>query len=830
MAKQNLSKLLGLDEKRKQVELGLDEQVFAAQEVKAGTYGISGPVYAKTNSALQMAEALGRYAGPIAQGLGRLKDQREEEYEELASGLSPQVLTAIQNGDVSSVEDQFNASLENLDKAQRKKLIRFSENPTNYIRAYNVVGENASQTLYGDLLENTDQYSTKKDDNGDYIPPSAVIDEEIDRLANSLGTPQAVAAFRRDANRWKTGVTAKLLDEQDRVFQVEEKLKYSSLLTKNASNQNFTSFSDNFKAYTNGMDNAESYEFTTEFFTDLAQDNYGAASMLYAEIANSASPLELGIGLETETKEALIDDLSDILTEQAKNDIIEKDQTERLAISQLDDVYDRTVAAIGRGEDVGVIKLPSAIDAEEALEIDLTGVTSPEEIQSKMLEAYGSVEGDSATKDILATHISSLQESRAIEKGRFEQATGLSNLKANLTKDLSQNLNGVNIFQLDAAGVSTKVNELMQPYQEQITSIWNDPTKDIYTKIDEANTIIDQGTLIVTGQVNEMYGSNLQAQANESYVNDLLNGAFVTDIANSFYEASLGSGRGLEDESKAVAFDQGQEYVNQIRPQALDILNAPIEEELAAGKTITQIYEERQNKVDVLVQRAAYAAEELYSGGEAELPKQDSEDVPTTEVELNTTGTYVPEGSASTSRNSDRTESSEFRTYKKRKTSWTKSQETANDYGFGSYREYLKATMDGDTDQFGVGITQHKSVLTGKSFVTYNNSFYQRGHVRYYEDLAFENLNGDKPVFTVEELQSGGDGFLPTSSIDPNHVVVLSPSMVINQDGEYDDQIKAYAVALGMEDLSDDSLNAFVTRQAVLMQQEFGLNIFNNSK
>ena len=151
--KQTLKSLLGANDERVEVDLNLDEQTFRAPTVQAA------PVYSKTNSLLQLSNALERYSGPILKGYANIREQQSLAMADATELLTNEQLELLNTGDSSGLVESINNDKRQIDEAQRKKLISFAENPNNYERAYRRVGSRVAGVFTEDFLTNMDKYA-----------------------------------------------------------------------------------------------------------------------------------------------------------------------------------------------------------------------------------------------------------------------------------------------------------------------------------------------------------------------------------------------------------------------------------------------------------------------------------------------------------------------------------------------------------------------------------------------------------------------------------------------------------------------------------------------
>lgn len=206
--KQTLKSLLGGNDSRVEVDLNLDDQTFRAPTVSAGNYSVAAPVYSKTNSLTQISNALERYSGPILRGYADIKEKQGVAMADATELLTTEQLKLLNDGDPSGLVTSINETKDKLDEAQRKKLIKFAENPNNYERAYRRVGERAFNAFKTDVLTNMPEYAedenfsmeTKKDELIEEYGLGGLGRVEFEKLFNSFDarTQSQLGQLRND--------------------------------------------------------------------------------------------------------------------------------------------------------------------------------------------------------------------------------------------------------------------------------------------------------------------------------------------------------------------------------------------------------------------------------------------------------------------------------------------------------------------------------------------------------------------------------------------------------------------------------------------------------
>lgn len=256
MAQQTLKQLLGSSGKREQVDLNLDQATFKAPNVAAGQYSVQvqQTLRADQTQAGQLANALGRYAGPIARQYQGIEQQRQKEYEQVAGLLTPEQAKAVAAGDIEQFKEQFKQTADKLDSAQRKKFLKFVENPNNYIRASRVLGQKVASFVETDLIENKDKFIQSETD------ISTQMQETIQTIASSEDynlTGYALEGFMEKANTISERYTPSLISAQDEYKEEQYIANGIDSLAQTAKNGDFDSFVDDFTETFNGYPPAE---------------------------------------------------------------------------------------------------------------------------------------------------------------------------------------------------------------------------------------------------------------------------------------------------------------------------------------------------------------------------------------------------------------------------------------------------------------------------------------------------------------------------------------------------------------------------------------------
>jgi len=229
--KQTLKSLLGGGNERVQVNLNLDEQVFQAPTVRAGNYSVAAPVYAKTNSLIQLSDALQQYSGPILRNYANIKQQQSIAMADAAELLTDEQLQQLNSGDLSGLKDSINETEGKFDDAQRKKLISFAENPNNYSRAYKRVGQRVAGLFTEDFMANMEKYA--EDENFNF-------QNKADELAEQYNLQGLGAeAFYKEINNIHQSTKAKFGHLKNEVLERNDAADIVNISSLEIKNQTF---------------------------------------------------------------------------------------------------------------------------------------------------------------------------------------------------------------------------------------------------------------------------------------------------------------------------------------------------------------------------------------------------------------------------------------------------------------------------------------------------------------------------------------------------------------------------------------------------------------
>lgn len=819
MAQQTLKSLLGLSDKRKQVDLDLDQQVFQAPSVEAGKYRVAPPRYSKTNAATNIANALGRYAGPIAKQLGGIEDERQQEYKQIAEGTPTEILQAIQKGKLDPVQDQLNEYSSKLDSAERKKLLNFSENPNNYIRASRVVGDRLANQYQADLRENQELYASKRDENGDFIPARDQMQQLRDELIkeNNL-TGYSLRAFIESTAQFETEEELRINTRQNDMFKAEvqynTKSAMVSALNVGLTDETQTTFQQNWATLTGAMDIPEQIELLKNVVTDTAKVNPIAADTFLTMLEENESFLTLGSGSEIE--ESLLTELGqmvDKIKEDEVNDIIKKKQIMNFSLDTAFEEDENTLAA---GGTLAPRELPN-LQGDGTVTVDLTGVTDTVGLYDAYSLAYTNQHEDNTDRSTILNMLDQKKEDLNEAAYKFAQDAGIGKLQSEAISTYSEAItvgaDTVNVFGYQNEEILSKVDSILQPYTTELEALRTDPTLSNAERQTKAKVISYNAQTALTTQIREDTQTMVTTRNTLKFENSVglsaSNNSYTLSIMNDLQANDPISGLPAMSGSEALALTKP--FVEKTREGMRSILNAPLtDEELSSGNLVQILANRELEARDYLLESQENFINEHNQGDDSQTNAQQPTQFlnENANVELNT-DYLITQTSIIASKNIA------FQEQQAHLNNYARQEQSAIKKGHSSYRQMVRTEME----------TNSNSFYNKRSFST-KHGFEKRGEHKYYENLATERLYSDQAVISLDEIESGKlDGFINIPSLNATKTVILSPEIVLNAQDNLD-LIKSYAVALNLKDTSDETLNGFISHQATLMWKHFDLPFF----
>ena len=120
--------------------LDLGDGPRAAPVVRGGNYHVA-VQRAPESNLVKLADALSGLSTGAIKLYKSTQQQKEDEMKNLINTLTPEQARLALDGKTEELQESFEKMGVELDEAQRKNLISFSENPQNYIRSSRIAGE-----------------------------------------------------------------------------------------------------------------------------------------------------------------------------------------------------------------------------------------------------------------------------------------------------------------------------------------------------------------------------------------------------------------------------------------------------------------------------------------------------------------------------------------------------------------------------------------------------------------------------------------------------------------------------------------------------------------
>jgi len=821
MAKQTLKSLLGSSDDRKQVSLDLDQVSFQAPRVVAGQYSVSVQQTPTTSTAGQIADALGRYAGPIARQYQSIETQRQEEYEDIARLLTPEQAKAILAGDLTSVQESLDTLGKSLDAKQRKKLLKFVENPNNYIRGARVIGSKIASQYNLDLIENSAEYARSDEDISEQFK---VTRDQLIKDNNLSG--YALEGFLRNAAQYEERMAPSIVKAQEdrsEAQYIDNGVQDIKLKVEAGSfDEAGATFTETFNAYTP----AEQASYIEDVIDNLiASDDFSAARDFVGWLTNDEDGLKVGADAN--------------LSEGVLNTLNEKISAAEIEDRRTDINY-RELIGNNISEDVGVVlqqikqgEKPESFsfttfDGEE-VSVDLTNVTN----ESQLLAASRDAVAVSQTlserdKAFLYNKFDTAQEQAQRTVGTRLSTAGVPQLEKVIDDSLNLEVLGENVFGLEDDEVASERNLILDKTRADINAIYSDnvayPTaadkeqaaaqvvqgasidfkKDLeqrrktYDETVRVQKVLNQLQLGPTGNFDREFTRALSEIYDETSIEE---SAFISSILSDTKKEITEGIREimLADFTVAERANLAQAYTDRVQAASNFVLDKQrvslIRAEEQQNKRLTALTEQEVAKREqsAAAERPTNLARKLFSGSFINNYDGAASDPPN--GYKNNGILYHEDG----------------QNYRGKFPAGVLYNE-----GVMRHEKFKKKARNLDD-------LRQKAVdqVSGVRSIT---AFGERRHeddplYSYISSAYFDSLYGQRtainnePAITLDEIKSGMlEGVVPfdTTLIKYNEMPILTPDMIMNSD-DNEATIRAYASALNIK---DEDINLFLYQQA----------------
>lgn len=827
MAQKNLNQLLGSSGSREQVDLNLDEATFRAPNVAAGQYSVQvqQTLRADQTQAGQLANALGRYAGPIARQYQGIEQQRQEEYAQVASLLTPEQAKAVAAGDIEQFREQFKQTADKLDSAQRKKFLKFVENPNNYIRASRVMGQKVASFVEADLIENEDKFIQNEAD------ISTQLQETLQTIASSEDynlTGYALEGFMEKANAIVERKTPDLIKKQDTYKEEQYIANGIDALAQTAVNGDFESFTADFTETFNAYTPEEQAAHLSSVVSLVSSIDTLQAEALVANLEG-----KLIFGNRAPLSEGLINDLTEQIERKKINDSETEEREKAMFIKETNKNVSLALLAIKNGDPVEPFSIK--LFSKEDLEIDTDGITDEKGLYAQIAKSvYSSEMASDADKAYYSIKYMEAGEEISLNEETRYTKLGLDNAVKEVTRAFEANIAGVNMFDLDAVGIQEQADEFNEQLREGIDAIYADPSLNDGQKVNRSASFIRQQTAERLRDLEARVTEEKMTQFVDNAVSDARlkpNQAFVNGLERNILEEIS---QGFPDSTHAeFAKEQAKSLVEPIREEAMSILRAPFTPEEKAN--ISQAWIDRQAKVEELKNSVSYkTAVDLYN-------KQTEEEQ---KVEPTKEEKEAPKLVVNPDIDLGKPASQKGRRRVGSMTSLDKANVKRNNVmaRLNKRNEEIDAKLQSAQETHRTLKNHYRNYnmrVTPAELEKLQNSWQVIGDSLYDDYTARRVLVENKPAISLDELREGTvdgafsfniDRLTPeTAAVMP----ILSAEMIASQikgEDTYDDEIRQYAEALNINTSDENELSRFLTRQAKVFQDKYGIPFFIDNK
>lgn len=828
MAKQTLKSLLGLSDKREQVELNLDDQVFNAPSVQAGRYTVASPRYTTSNTASQLSNALGKYAGPIARGLGNIEQERQEQFADLAASTPTEILQAIQKGDLDPVKEQFDEFSGKLDQAERKKLIKFSENPNNYIRASRVLGDRLAQQYQADLRERRDDYASKRDENGDYIPARDQMNTIADQLIqdNNL-SGYALRAFNESRLKFEAQEELYINQRQDEYFQGEVDHNTKTNLIAAIGNENLDDFAQQFQLGTNNKTVPEQTDMLKDIVSKAAELDIASASAFVKKLEQDEGFLTIGSG--SELGDSLLNDLNDTLEAQESVNRQREEADINNTKKDLANIILSSSESLKQGQPLGEVELP-LIDSDETVTVDLSKVKTTEELYTTIKEQYVNSNPDATTRATILSGLSQDITTLQNAESDFYQKTGLDKIEAELTTAYAESIEGVNLYGLNDTEITSKVSSLTQELEVELKRIYNDPTLSNVQKQEQATLAVakqsraiaeqqrqDADTFITTRQTGKFYTSVGLSATNNNVSQTLVRQLTANDELT-----------GMSIYSTSQALEMTKPFVAELREGVDNILNAPLTDaERSSGNMVAVIQNREIAARDYLDQSMAQFIDEKFDNPSDDIVQERIKTQQEREAEAITPEIQERFGDPKKQTMykdpySDAVTVGDIMYHPEGEVGTSQFPAGAGDAGYAerikNRRYLLKDLRKADLNKLRTEATKPPA----SEFGFREKALQSHRRQKYFSVLATQrSLDNDQPIVTIEEIRDGKlEGKVPINveNLDFTRNPIISYDM-IQESQDYEEEITAYMVVLNLDPNNTVLRQRFLKAQAIAHSQ-----------
>jgi hypothetical protein len=806
--KQTLKSLLGGSDSRVQTDLALDEVSFAAPRIQAGNYGVRVQDTPSTNTAGQIADALGEFAGPVLNQYKSLEKQKQEEYAEIAKVLSPEQAKAVSSGDISSVEASLGKTADKLNTLQRKRLLKFVDNPNNYRLGANVVGTKVAGQYGLDLMDNIESYARS-----DKAPEEQFQEVRNKLIENNELQGHALVGFMAEAARQEERFAPRIIAMQNE--RTEQTFISNSMqaLRLDIEQSDYSQFGKNFSEYFAGYTPDEQATYLTELVGGVIDANdFHEAEELIGWLVTADDGIK--VGGNANLSDGVINQLTEKIT-------AERQRIER--VEQAEVTKQRTDITEAITSTFGFI---GAKDKPEKITVDIAGVPTDIPTGDNKLEVLTNYRAVVAGSDMSETekgmHYNEILKLTTLEEDRLNTTynkSSIPHLVSGYRDSLNTDVEGQNYLGMDTDAILDKVTGLEDELKEGVDAIYadNETYKTSGEKQQAAQRLTQRRSLELKQELNTMqndYNASVRVEKTLTSVGMGIGGNYNTQITKSL-------------SAWFSDMDGGPEAINSLRDSTVEglqtsvrnIIGAPFTDE--ERKDLPKAIGDRNRTVNNLVQDSLASVEkaaEVKYNEMTVVTVEDNEEVKeesTPPLVISSTienALTMPEGFNPTKRS----QTEEGRDWLKLRRTRKKLQDK-RDLINNPEAMYQRAVTG--SKQYPVELED----VTGQYLRARDNAFDYRAGV----NILFDGEVGVK----WEELESGhvhGLHHVDTSKLSietAKKVPMLSLDLLINPNTENNlATLKEYARVLNIDFNDENEMDKLLTYQYAVFKKEYGVN------
>lgn len=806
--KQTLKSLLGSSDSRVQTDLALDEVSFSTPRIQAGNYGVRVQDTPRTNTAGMIADALGEFAGPVLNQYKTLEKQKQEEYAEIAKVLSPEQAKAVSSGDISSVEASLGKTADKLNALQRKRLLKFVDNPNNYRLGANVIGTKVAGQYGLDLMDNIESYARS-----DKAPEEQFQEVRNNLIESNELQGHALVGFMAEAARQEERYAPRIIAMQNE--RTEQTFISDSMqaLRLDIEQADYTQFGKNFSQYYAGYTPVEQATYLTELVNGVIEaGDFHEAEELIGWLVTEDDGIKVGGNAN------LSDGVINQLTEKIASERQRLERVEQAEVTkQRTDITEAITSTFG---------FIGAEDAPDNITVDIAGI--PTEIPTgkdkiEVLSNYRTaVSGSDMSETEKGMHYNEIIKLTTLEEDRLNSTynkASIPHLVSGYRDSLNTDVEGQNYLGMDTDTILDKVTGLEDELKESVDAIYadNETYKTSGEKQQAAQRLTQRRSLELKQELNTMqneYNASVRVEKTLTSVGMGIGGNYNTQIT----KALSGWFSDMEGGSEAIN-SLRDSTVEGVQTDVRNIIGAPFTDE--EKKDLPKAIGDRNRQVTNLVQDSLASVEKAAEAKYNEMTAVKVEDKK--EVEGESSPPLVIsstiENALTMPKGFDRRKGS--RTEEGR--DWMKLQrvkkrlQDKRDLINNPEAMYQRAVTG--SKQYPVELED----ITGQYLRARDNAFDYRAGV----NILFDGEVGVK----WQELESGyvhGMHHVDTSKLSietAKKVPMLSLDLLINPNTENNlATLKEYARVLNIDFNDENEMDKLLTYQYAVFKKEYGVN------